>query len=66
MKHFASTWIVAVAIAASAAPQSIPVVLSVPAAPVPVRAAQRVALVYELHIAKRRHPITSHRSRRSA
>ena len=51
MKHFASTWIVAVAIAASAAPQSIPVVLSVPAAPVPVRAAERVALVYELHIA---------------
>ena len=35
----------------SVAPQSTPVMLSVPAAPVPVRAAGRIALVYELHVA---------------
>ena len=35
----------------SAAPQPTPVMLSIPAAPVPVRAAGRIALVYELHVA---------------
>jgi murein DD-endopeptidase MepM/ murein hydrolase activator NlpD len=46
-------WLLAVvsSVVTSAAPQSVPVELSIPAAPVPVLAAGRIALVYELHVA---------------